>query len=75
MFFGKKHPKPKTIQSFKIDEISTILKDCMIFGFGFGCSDTLINSSRGSVFFKKGVLTTFWLCDNFFCFQSNLDQT
>ena len=26
-------------------------------------------------FFKKGVLTTFWPIINFFCFQSNLDQT
>ena len=75
MFFGKKHPKPKTIQSFKIDEISTILKDCMIFGFGFGCSDTLINSSRGSVFFRKGSILPFGLVIIFFCFQSNLDQT
>ena len=44
MFFGKKHPKPKTIQSFKIVEFSTVFKDCMVFSFGcFFQKNILIN--------------------------------
>ena len=31
--------------------------------------------SLEAVFFKKGVLTTFWPMIKIICFQSNLDQT